>query len=280
MLKRSLLFCRSQSEETRYKVVRELLELLQDKVDGNTTGIEVSYERNRIIESITCDPDPMEDLKRASLDAARVLAPRLEEYVESSGDAGDRFRRSLRVALAGNTIEFGPMEHGVDLEGLGDQVMKLLSEDLAIDQVDEVYDRVQRADSLLYLTDNTAEIVFDKLFIRELCKYCSVTAAPLSKPVQDDATMDDARGIELDKLCTLLPRGDCIGVWPAKCTPEFMKKLIEADVIIAKGMANYETLTDYPELTGGRVALLFKAKCTPVARDAGIPLGTLAVKII
>ena len=104
--------------------------------------------------------------------------------------------------------------------------------------------------------------------------------APLSRPVQDDATIEEVRNAGLDRICKVILRGDFLGLWFERCTPDFLKKFDETDFIIAKGMGCYETLMDYPEKLTGRIGLLMKAKCLPVARDINVPLGSAVVKLL
>jgi uncharacterized protein with ATP-grasp and redox domains len=98
--------------------------------------------------------------------------------------------------------------------------------------------------------------------------------------VQDDASVHEIKRVGLDKLAPIVARSDSIGVWFERCTKEFLKEWDEADFIIVKGMGCYETLCDYPKKTNGKVGLLMKAKCLPVAKDVGVPVGSAVIKIM
>ena len=192
----------------------------------------------------------------------------------------DIFKTALKIALAGNIVEFGARDHKPNLDHLGRDVFEVVEGSLAIDDTDRIYDMVKNSREILYVTDNTAELIFDKILIRELQRYATVTVAPLSVPVQDDASIAEAKMAGIDKMCDMIPRGDSIGIWFEKTTPEFLKKYNEVDVVIAKGMGCYETLVDYPEMTNSKVALLMKAKCVAVARDVGVELGGTVIKVM
>ena len=277
MLRRVLMFCENESEETRYRVVREVCGLFSERISQDMSTTALANERNRILEEITKNKDPMRRLKDESMDAALELYPRLEKCLEGLDREG-RFKTALRMALAGNIIEFGARDHEVNLDRLEEEIMDIVEGKPEIDDSDEIYGRVKNAKRILYVTDNAGELVFDKIFINELRNYADVTVAPLSRPVQDDASVEDLKraGIEGE----ILPRGDFIGVWFERTPEEFQRAWKDAELIIAKGMACYETLVDRPDILNGKVALLMKAKCRPVADDIGVPVGATVVKLL
>jgi len=277
MLKRVLMFCENEDDETRYQVIREVSRLFAEKISPEMTTTALANERNRVLEKITKDNNPMKRLKEESMDAALELYPKLEERLKGL-DEKERFKTALRMALAGNIIEFGARDHEVNLARLEGEIMEIVEGKPEIDDSDEIYGRVKKAQRILYVTDNAGELVLDKILIDELTNYAHVTVAPLSKPVQDDACLEDVKraGIGGD----ILPRGDFIGVWFERTPEEFQHAWENADLIIAKGMACYETLVDRPDILGGKVALLMKAKCKPVAEDIGVHVGSLVVKVL
>jgi len=280
MLQRAILFCRDEEEEVRYRVMRELCELFSKRVSPKITTTEIAYERNKIIEKITHNLDPMKDIKEESIRKALRVYPRIKKYVDRIKDDKKRFGTAMRIALAGNLIEFGARDHVIDLDRLEEEICDVINERLIIDDTDGIYEKVKNSDEILYVTDNAGELVFDRILIRELLRYAEVIIAPLSRPVQDDAWLEDVKRLKIDETCKIVPRGDFIGIWFEKCTPEFVREFDNADLIIAKGMGCYETLVDYPERFNGRIALLMKAKCEPVAKDVNVPLGSGVIMLI
>jgi len=280
MLQRAILFCRDEEEEVRYRVMRELCELFSKRISPKITTTEIAYERNKIIEGITHNLDPMKDIKEESIRKALEVYPRIERYVDRIKDDEKRFKIAMRIALAGNLIEFGARDHVIDLDRLEEEIRNVINERLIIDDTDGIYEKVKNSDEILYVTDNAGELVFDRILIRELLRYAEVIIAPLSRPVQDDAWIEDVKRLKIDETCKIVPRGDFIGIWFEKCTPEFVREFDDADLIIAKGMGCYETLVDYPERLNGRIALLMKAKCEPVAKDVNVPLGSGVIMLI
>ena len=119
------------------------------------------------------------------------------------------------------------------------------------------------APELLYLCDNCGEIVFDALLVRQLQKQgCRVTAAVREYPIINDATMDDARICGLAEICPVITNGTgCPGTPLADCSEEFTQHFRAADIIISKGMGNYETLSEEK----APIFFLFTVKCSQVA---------------
>ncbi len=279
MLNRVLLFCRNEDESVKYKVIREVCRLFSEKFSDSTSTTRIAYERNKIIERITKNMDPMKEIKEKSLKASLEVYPKLRDYTENIKNEKERFKATLKIALAGNILEFGARDHSVNLNDLKDEIFSVVNGRLAIDDSDEIYRRAKKSGEILYVTDNAGELVFDRIFIDELKKYAKISVAPLSRPVQDDASVGDLKIAGISG-CEIIPRSDCIGVWFERCTPEFLEKWDNADLIIAKGMACYETLTDYKEKTKGKVGLLMKVKCMPVSRHINAPLGSAVVKLM
>ncbi|MCI5143996.1 MAG: DUF89 family protein [Candidatus Electrothrix sp. AR3] len=120
------------------------------------------------------------------------------------------------------------------------------------------------APTVLYLCDNCGEIVFDGLLIEQLQhRGCQVTAAVRGYPVINDATLADARLCGLDKICPVISNGTaCPGTPLAQCSEDFKQHFQDADLIISKGMGNFETLATEP----APIFFLFTVKCRQVAR--------------
>jgi len=118
--------------------------------------------------------------------------------------------------------------------------------------------------NVLYLCDNCGEIVFDALLVQQLQQQgCRVTVAVREQPIINDATMADARLCGLDGICPVITNGTgCPGTPLADCSDRFKEHFGTADVIISKGMGNYETLSD-EQLP---IFFLFTVKCSEVAR--------------
>jgi uncharacterized protein with ATP-grasp and redox domains len=139
-----------------------------------------------------------------------------------------------------------------------------------IDDIDEFENKIPNASKILYLADNTGEAIFDIPLVNILKKRVEVLYAVKHKPVQNDVTKNDLRkaGI-IDKFRKVITTGnDCVGVDFSTSSREFKKEFKNCDLIIAKGMGNYETLSEYD--FKGKIFYILKAKCNPVAKDIGV----------
>jgi uncharacterized protein with ATP-grasp and redox domains len=130
---------------------------------------------------------------------------------------------------------------------------------------------VDQADSILYLTDNAGEIVFDRLLIEQLPLH-KITVAVRGFPVLNDATLEDAKEVGLDRLVKVMNNGsDAPGTILNDCSVDFVESFHRADLIIAKGQGNYETLSNHRK----HIIFMLKAKCPVIARDIGCKVGDM-----
>ena len=130
-----------------------------------------------------------------------------------------------------------------------------------------MYNLTKKARNVIFLTDNSGEIVFDTLLIKELKNLgCNVTVAVKEGPVLNDATLVDAQFVGMDKIANLLitTGADSVGLQLQDCSKEFLKIYYNTDFVIAKGMGYAETLTEM-ELKVQH-GLLLRTKCEPIAR--------------
>ena len=215
--------------------------------------------------------DPYLARKISDTRAALELLPRMEEAVAASPLP---FAAAVRLAIAGNAIDLGI--------GDGGEVPRSVSVERALElEIDEdaaraLQRRAAAAGSILFLADNAGELVFDRPLLEALGRD-RVTVAVRGGPVINDATLDDARRSGVTDLFRTVENGsDIPGTWLEGCSPEFVDLLTTADLVVAKGQGNFETLA-------GRarpVTFLLLAKCGAVAEYVGVPRGAPIVREI
>ena len=131
-------------------------------------------------------------------------------------------------------------------------------------------DSVEKARKILYLADNAGEIALDRLLIEQLSP-SKVTLVVRGAPVLNDATLIDAATVGLDEIVEIIDNGsDAPGTILDDCSPEFLRRYEDADLIIAKGQGNYESLSD----ENRNIFFLFKVKCRVIAAHARHPIGS------
>ena len=211
------------------------------------------------------NPDPYKEAKQQSNDLALEMYPDFKEMVLESENP---FETALRLAIAGNIIDYGVSYH-FDLEAA---LTKVLNSDFAIDHSSELKNAVTKAKTVLYLGDNTGEIVFDKLFV-ETMMHPNLWFAVRGAPVINDATLEDARYVGMDEVADVVSNGyDAPSTLPEHCSAEFQELFNRANVIISKGQGNLEGLLDNP--TNKEIYFLLMVKCDVIADVLGVAKGS------
>jgi uncharacterized protein with ATP-grasp and redox domains len=132
---------------------------------------------------------------------------------------------------------------------------------------------VDKATSILYLADNTGEIVFDRLLLERILKD-KVVLVEKGGPVLNDAIREDAEAARLTNMVQVVDSGSSApGTILEECSDSFRRRFAASDVVIAKEQGNYESLNDAKR----EIFFLFKAKCEVIARDLGCEVGQMVV---
>jgi uncharacterized protein with ATP-grasp and redox domains len=235
--------------------------------------------RDHSIQRITGCSDPYAKLKQKSNETALKIVPFLEDFVTQVQDLRQRFRRACMAASLGNIIEYGVAGHEIPWDNMA-ALISQTEEELAVDHVHLLYQRARKAKTILYLTDNAGEVVFDRLLINTLIELgTKVTVAVKGAPVLNDAMLTDAKAAGVVDITEVITTGGgAVGVLPQWCSREFLDRFKTTDLVIAKGMGHHETL---PEFTlPAPTAHLLRTKCEPVARSLNISKGRNVVKLL
>ena len=231
----------------------------------------IARDLHRRIRAILQDDDPFREVKARTNRLALEVLPALAERVHA---AADPLETAVRVAIAGNMIDFSTTgsEVGLDLAAKTDAV---LARPLAIDHLARLAERLASAERIMVLGDNAGEIVFDRLLV-EVLGPARVTYVVRGGPIINDATLDDARSTGLTDLVEVVPSGsDVPGTVLDEVSEDVRRRFREADLVIAKGQGNYETLD---EETRPGLLFLLMVKCPSLASGLGCELGDLVVK--
>jgi len=226
------------------------------------TGMLV-YEKVR---EITGEFDPYKELKIESTEKALALYPSLKRIVEQSND---KLLTAIRLAIAGNVIDFGPNR---DFE-IEEEIDVVLKKEFAIYDYDKFKDCLDKTNEILYLGDNAGEAVFDRILIEELKK--PVTYVVRDVPVINDVTYEDAIQAGIDEVASIVSSGTSApGTILKTCNAEFKEAYNNSDFIISKGQGNYEGLSN----ENRPIFFLLKVKCHVIAHDIGVNVGNIVLK--
>jgi len=260
----------AEDPELRLKAVSQLFKLLADNFTPETIPAVLGTMRDRVIKHATGNPDPYVEKKRLSnIEAMKVLSL-AESIISESKSQEERFRKACLCAIVGNIIEFNIPGHNFSFNDLEKIILEAES-NLAIDDIDEAFEIIGKSNLIVYLTDNAGEIALDMLLVRELKRLGKkVIVAVKGEPVYNDATIEDALFVGIDKVAdkVITTGSDMMGLISSECSQEFLEAYNSADFIIAKGMGNAETLTE-TELKAPHL-LLLRAKCINVANYFGV----------
>ena len=250
------------------QVIRHILRMVA-KMELARTPPLVAQEIHRKLREITGVEDPYRAAKDHSNRLVMNMLPDLTAKVKQ---ASDPFLAAARLATAGNMIDLGVPGNTVVEADIQEAFERVLAEPFVADW-GEFQQAVAEAKDILYLADNAGEIVVDQLLVQELGPE-RVTVAVRGGPVINDATLIDVEQTKLHELVAVIDNGsDASGTILEDCSEEFRRRFFEADLIIAKGQGNFETLSD----VGGNTFFLFKVKCPVVAGHTGLEIGTHAL---
>ena len=264
----------------QFETMKALFAFLAEEFKPNAVPAYLGTERDRIVRSVTGNPDPYAARKRLSNEKALEMLPLAEKIIANSPTAEVRFRKALLCSIVGNVIEFDIPDHTFQFGDL-EKLIQQSERDLAIDDVSRIFSLAKRARTVLYLTDNAGEIAFDTLLVKELKRLgANVIVVVKGSPILNDATLEDAKFVGIDKVAdAVITTGtDAVGLNLKESSAEFLKRYNSADLIIAKGMGYAETLTEN-KLTRPHV-LLVRTKCGPVAHFFGVPREKNVAKIL
>ena len=221
------------------------------------SGIEIPFKERRD----KCNQLGIEMAKKIALEAEGM-----EEF--------DKFSFLVNWAIASNHLDFRTVGtgYGFQMAEIIEELRACVSEGLKIDQRDEIFQIAKSSSKILYIHDNVGEIAFDKLLIKELRRYgVSVTSALRGGPITSDATIEDGETVGLQEAASkiILAGPDTLGISLNEMSDQLKRELQTADLVIAKGQANYYALTEYRPKVSGEVACLFRTKCEIVSNELG-----------
>jgi hypothetical protein len=217
---------------------------------------DLSNEFHPVIKELSGNRDPYRERKLREIEAARLAFSRVKPR--------DDLRVCVEIAAQGNAIDFF-----VDPQTLARELSA--TPNFAIDDIERLGRKLEGTREVLYLADNAGEVYFDLPLLTLLSRKARVAYVVKGAPIQNDLTLEDLRLTRLRLPAEVIAAPAMIGFYPDLASPDLKGRFLRADLVIAKGMGNYETLTELPPQ--GRFFYIFRAKCPPVARSLGVGLG-------
>ena len=264
----------TDDENVHEQVLKTLLKHLQT-VSFNYCPPRISRDVHDIIRSITKSSDPYREIKDQSNKMAKKRYPYLKQILANSDDP---LLAAIKIAIVGNVIDFGTMNRfKVD-----DMIDIIIEKDIDSQSYSQFKQALKNTNNILYLADNAGEIYFDKILIEKLVEQNKhVTYVVKANPIINDATIEDAQTAGINQLATVMEgdKGQDVsapGILLYYASDEFLDHFNTAEMVIAKGQGNYESLSD----SSRKIFFLLMVKCPLVAHHLGVEMAKPVFKVI
>lgn len=244
----------------------EFFNVLIDEKSG-ISGNELQRKLHQKLKEFNGIADPFIEEKKESNEIALKL---YDEWKPKVLDSENPFNLALRLAIAGNIMDYGTNEYF----NVKETISEVIHTDFAIDQSAQLKQSIINAKNILYLGDNAGEIVFDKLLI-ETMMHPNVTYAVRGGPILNDATLFDAEKVGIDLVADLISNGyDAPSTVIEHSSRQFQSAFDSADLIISKGQGNMEGLMNQNDK---RIYFLLTVKCNVIAELLQVKKGNFLV---
>lgn len=216
--------------------------------------------------------DPLEKMKQESIKKATSYLPFIQEKIEKNED---KLFTAIKAAVAGNVIDFAVTKEFC----LDEEINSIFQTDFAINDYEVFKNELEKSNSLIILSDNAGENVFDKVLvktIRELYPLLEIYYATRDKPIINDITTKEAIQVGIDEYCKVISTGvDTPGLEKKQASKEFLELFEKTPLVLSKGMGNFECLESFNDK---KIFFLFKVKCDVVAKTVKRNLGEIVLK--
>ncbi|WP_461866474.1 damage-control phosphatase [Thermococcus sp.] len=257
----------TEDVQLRKKAMIKVAKFLGENFDKSSIPAIIGSEVFLMLYGYLGNDDPFWNYKTKSNTIARSLVDDIKRQMNID------LKTALKLSIAGNVIDFAV---GYDPQRIEDDILEMIDSELYIDQSHKLFEKLSRAKTLLYLTDNCGEIYFDKLFLEKIraeFPELKIYIAAKEGPIINDATVTDLLNAGFQDIGSIVSTGSrIVGVPLGKLSSKFVEIFRMTDVIIAKGQGNFETLSEFKD---ERVFYLLKAKCPPIARELKVPQGAM-----
>jgi len=251
------------SQEQLFEVAKAAIKYLASLEQIDQSPAYYAYYIQQIVKKITGSEDPFKELKKLANQKAMELLQKLDVW-KRLHSSDDPLRFTLKLSAIGNILDFAilPAEEAFT------KILELLEKEFEVDHTEWFKKELELTEKIMILGDNAGEIVFDKVLVKLLKEYGKdVTYVVRGGPILNDATLEDAKEVSMTELCKVITTGtDRLGIFFDAVSEEFLKEWNQTDLVISKGQANFESLSEYNQKP---IYFLLTVKCRPVAQETG-----------
>lgn len=253
--------------EDKNDLLKEMFRYLSSVDFSKISSPELIGENFNVLKRITGNCDPYKGTREKY---NKMFLDRIHLFEEEIAKSEDNFMEAVKYAIIGNVIDFNPI-HELTVSDVNEKFEILKTEKLEIDDTRQLQKDIDHAKSILYLGDNCGEICLDKILIKKIKERnpaCQIFFATRGAAVVNDSVEEDAYLVGMDEYASIISNGDCsLGTVLTRTSNDFNKIYYNADIIIAKGQANYECLSNEDQ----NIYFLLMTKCDVIAKSIGVP---------
>lgn len=268
----------TDDEDLISKTIKECLEVVTRNYSPDAVSASVATKVHRKCYEILEDNDPYAVTKKLINQAAlKVLPAAKEKIYENSPDNEELFRRAVLASVVANYFDFGIMGFDASEDKFEASFREYFENGLDVDDTPKMLGLMQ---DVVYIADNCGEILFDMLVFDIIKKLGGkITLVVRGEPILTDVTLEEVREFEIDKKVdrVMTTGSNAVGVLIEEAPAELLQAMKDATLIISKGMANYETLSEH---NFGPIAYMLLTKCECVAEDLGLEQGLSIAKLM
>ena len=257
----------TEDNHLRSNVENAGMRVLDKHYSKQDVSIVVASKIHHEIKKVSGNNDPYRQIKDREIELARTM------FEQAKSQYDDTLADLIKLAVLGNSMDFFKPVETISEKDINEKIR------FYIDDTGRFEKKLERAKKVLYLADNSGEVFFDIPLIKHIGQITEVKYVVKALPVQNDLTLEEIRiaGVE-DEIVEIIDTGTATpGIDFAQASREFIEEFENADLILAKGMGYYESLTELP--AKGRVFHCFRAKCRPVADSAGVPVDSFVAML-
>jgi uncharacterized protein with ATP-grasp and redox domains len=257
----------SDDNNLRSDIENAGMRVLDKHYSKEDVSIVVASKIHHEIKKISGNDDPYRKIKDREIKLARIM------FEQAKSQYDDNLTDLIKLAVLGNSMDFFKPVETINEKDINEKI------EFYIDDSGRFGQKLKEAKRVLYLADNSGEVFFDIPLVKHIGRITKVKYVVKALPVQNDLTLEEIRiaGVE-DEIVEIIDTGTATpGIDFAQASREFIEEFENADLILAKGMGYYESLTELP--SAGRVFHCFRAKCRPVADSAGVPVDSFVAML-
>ena len=246
---------------------------------GETNVTRVATNLFRLVKRLTGLEDPYRNIKRrANIDGLKVYGE-VKKLLDNIVSDRKRLELAVKASLLGNALDLGVA--GYTPPSLSELVETLRSLNVRGLENINILDKVD-SKTILYLLDNAGEAALDRLLAEELRRRGAIVVGVVKTgSFQNDVTVNEVEELELsESFSKIIETGtDASSIFLDEISQELRNHLERTDIIIAKGMAHFEYLTDVEDIIGKPILYMLRAKCRPIARELGVHVGDFITRL-